>query len=75
MKQEQVAFPTNKNTELTFLRGPAVRERTGKRGDGEIGRWTTVGHGFDNTRRHEGERGEIWDVTLDLVFASGDLLE
>jgi hypothetical protein len=54
-----------------FLRGPAVRERAGKHGDGEIGRCVAVGNGFDDARRHEGERGEVPDVAFDLILASG----
>ena len=54
---------------------PAVRERAGKHGDGEIGWCAAVGNGFDDARRHEGERGEVPDVALDLVLAAGDLLE
>jgi hypothetical protein len=47
-----------------------VRERAGKHGDGEIGRCVVVGNGSDDARRHEGERGEVSDVALDLVLAS-----
>ncbi len=63
------------DTELMFLGSPAVRERARKHGDGEIGRCAPIGNGFDDARRHEGERGEVSDVALDLVLASGDLLE
>jgi hypothetical protein len=63
------------DTELMFLCGPAVRERAGKHGDGEIGWCAAVGNGFDDERRHEGQRSEVSDVALDLVLASGDLLE
>jgi hypothetical protein len=31
--------------------------------------------GFDDARRHAGEWGEVSDVALDLVLASGDLPE
>ena len=58
-----------------FLCSPAVRERAGKAADGEIGWCAAVSDGFDDARRHEGERGEVSDVVLDLVLASGDLLE
>jgi hypothetical protein len=58
-----------------FLCSPTVRERAGKHGDREIGRCVAVGHGFDDARRHEGERGEVPDVALDLVLASGNLLK
>jgi hypothetical protein len=58
-----------------FLCSPAVRERAGKAADGEIGWCAAVSDGFDDARRHEGERGEVSDVALDLVLASGDLLE
>ena len=63
------------DAELMFLRGPAVRERAGKPGDGEVGMCAAVGNGLDDTRRHEGEWGEVADVALDLVLASGNLLE
>jgi len=53
-----------------FLRSPAVRERASKCRDGEIGGCAAVGNGFDDARRHEGERGEVSDVALDLVLAS-----
>jgi hypothetical protein len=53
-----------------FLRSPAVRERAGKHGDGEIDRCVVVGNGSDDARRHEGERSEVSDVALDLVLAS-----
>ena len=46
-----------------------------KHGDGEIGRCAAVGNGFDDARRHEGERSDVSDVALDLVLASGDFLE
>jgi hypothetical protein len=52
-----------------------VRERAGKAADGEIGWCAAVSDGFDDARRHEGERGEVSDVALDLVLASGNLLE
>ena len=51
-----------------------VRESAGKQGDGEIGGCAAIDNGFDDARRHEGERGEVADVALDLVLASGDLL-
>jgi hypothetical protein len=38
-------------------------------------RAAAVGNGFDDARRHEGERGKVSDVALDLVLDSGDLLE
>jgi hypothetical protein len=63
------------DTELVFLCSPAVREGAGKAADGEIGRCASVSDGFDHARRHEGERGEVSDVTLALVLASGYLLE
>ena len=58
-----------------FLRSPAVRECAGKAADRDIGWCAAVGNGFDDARRHEGERGEVSDVALDLVLDSGDLLE
>jgi hypothetical protein len=44
-----------------------VRERAGKAADGEIGWCAAVSNGFDDARRHKGERGEVSDVALDLV--------
>ena len=43
--------------------------------DGEIGWCAAVGNGFDDARRHEGERREVPDVALDFVLASGNRLE
>src|SRR4029077_1178683 len=63
------------DTDLMFLRSPAVRECAGKAADRDIGWGAAVGNGFDDARRHESERGEVADVALDLVLVSGDLLE
>ena len=63
------------DAELLFLLGPAMRQRAGERGDREVGGGGAVGDGFDNARRHEGERNEAPDVALDLVLASGNRLE
>ena len=60
------------DTDLMFLRSPIVRERAGKATDREIGWCAAVNDGFDDARRHEGERGKVSDVALDLVLASGD---
>jgi hypothetical protein len=47
-----------------FLRRPAMRERAGEHGDGEIGWCVASGNSFDDARRHEGERGEVSDVWI-----------
>jgi hypothetical protein len=49
-----------------FLCSPALREGPGKAADGEIGWCAAVSDGFDDARRHEGERGEVsmWRSTL-----------
>ena len=67
--------PASGDAEFPLLRSPAVRKRAGKHGHGEIGGCAPMGDGFHDARRHEGERGEVSDVALDLVLASGDLLE
>jgi hypothetical protein len=58
-----------------FLRGPAVRQRAGKHGDGEIGWCTAVGNGFDDSRRHEGERGEVSNFASALSGLYGYALQ
>ena len=53
----------------------AVRERAGEHGDCEIGRCAAAGDSFDDARRHEGERGKVLDVALDLFSLRAYLFE
>ena len=65
----------SRDAELSLLLIPAMRERAGERRDGQIGRSVAVRDRLNNARRHEGQRSEISDMTLDLVLALRDLVE